>query len=280
MRRRAALTVWWGGAAAVAAALAFLCWPAAAPTTALAQSTRPSPSPSPPAATAAPVVAVAPDSLATVPAGANEAQRLSATALLALDCRQRAQAPAPSAVLPPGVDEGSTEEATARRLAEQRRLAACRGVARLDAAQVEAMLRSAAAAGDADAQRQLLAQRVAQLLARTGSIGADGRPVPLSAADERDAEDVVTQLEDRALHGDRGSIDALAQLLRAPWLAVADPPYAAAWQLAARQAPERPFPPPEQVVGADELLDGLNEAQRQQALGLAPALFAQCCARH
>ncbi|MDV0438433.1 hypothetical protein [Xanthomonas sacchari] len=211
-----------------------------------------------------------------MPAGANEAQRLSATALLALDCRQRAQAPAPSAVLPPGVDEDSRKEATARRLAEQRRLAACRGVARLDAAQVEAMLRSAAAGGDADAQRQLLAQRVTQLLARAGSVGADGQPVPLSAADERDAEDVVTQLEDRALHGDRGSIDALAQLLRA----VADPPYAAAWQLAARQAPERPFPPPEQVVGADELLDGLNEAQRQQALGLAPALFAQCCARH
>ncbi|MBO9828320.1 hypothetical protein J7373_08695 [Xanthomonas sp. A2111] len=214
-----------------------------------------------------------------MPAGANEAQRLSATALLALDCRQRAQAPAPSAVLPPGVDEDSTEEATARRLAEQRRLAACRGVARLDAAQVEAMLRSAAAGGDADAQRQLLAQRVAQLLARAGGVDADGQPVPLSAADERDAEDVVTQFEDRALHGDRGSIDALAQLLGAPWLAVADPPYAAAWQLAARQAPERPFPPPEQAIGADELLDGLNEAQRQQALGLAPALFAQCCAR-
>ncbi|KAB7777702.1 hypothetical protein CEK66_10850 [Xanthomonas sp. LMG 12460] len=213
---------------------------------------------------------------AALAAGTSEAQRLTATALLALDCRQRAQAPPSRPAVLPGAD---AEDAAARRTAERQRLAACRGVVGLGAAQIEAMLRSAAARGDADAQRQLLAQRVAQLVARAGSVDAEGQRAPLSAADERDAEDVVTQLEDRALHGDRTSIDALAQLLRAPWLAVADPPYAAAWQLAARQAPERPFPPPEQALGADELLDGLNEAQRQQALSLAPALFAQCCAR-
>ncbi|MBB6368387.1 hypothetical protein FHR56_003566 [Xanthomonas sacchari] len=218
----------------------------------------------------------APD--ATAAPATSEAQRLYATAMLALDCRQRALA-SPSPVVLPGADKDDPATAAARRVAEQRRRAACRDVAQLDAVQIEAMLHSAAARGDADAQRYLLTRRVAQVVARAGATDADGQRTPLSAADERDAEDVVTQLEDRALHGDRRSIDALAQLLRAPWLAVADPPYAAAWQLAARQAPERPFPPPEQALGAEELLDGLNEAQRQQALSLAPALFAQCCAR-
>ncbi|WOS40828.1 hypothetical protein [Xanthomonas rydalmerensis] len=277
--RRALL--WFGGAVVVGVAAltlaAKLIQPTAAPAVAANKAQAPSPprsaasSPLPTSATTPPDAALA--------AGTSEAQRLSATALLALDCRQRAQAPPSRPALLPGADAEDAAAAAARRAAERQRLAACRGVAGFDAAQIEAMLRSAAARGDADAQRQLLAQRVAQLVARAGSVDADGQRTPLSAADERDAEDVVTQLEDRALHGDRTSIDALAQLLRAPWLAVADPPYAAAWQLAARQAPERPFPPPEQALGAEELLDGLNEAQRQQALNLAPALFAQCCAR-
>ncbi|WP_052688144.1 hypothetical protein [Xanthomonas sp. MUS 060] len=211
-------------------------------------------------------------------ADASQTQRLYVTALLALDCRQRAQEPAPSAMLPPGSDEATNEDAKADRLAEQRRRVACRGVAQIDDAQAEAMLRTAAVHGDADAQRYLLKRRVEQLAAR--AVAADGQLKPLSAADQHDAEDVVRQLEDRALNGDRQSIDALAQLLASPWLTVADPPYAAAWELAARQAPERPFPPPEQLVDAEELLDGLNEAQRQQALSLASGLFAQCCARH
>lgn len=269
--------LWFGGAVLVVALAAKLIQPMAAPAVAANTAQAPSPprsaapSPLPMSDTASPDAALA--------AGTSEAQRLYATALLALDCRQRAQAPPSSPALLPGADAEDAAAAAARLVAERRRLAACRGVARFDAGQVEAMLRSAAARGDADAQRQLLAQRVAQLVARAGSVDADGPRTVLSAADERDAEDVVTQLEDRALRGDRASIDALAQLLRAPWLAVADPPYAAAWQLAARQAPERPFPPPEQALGAEELLDGLNEAQRQQALSLAPSLFAQCCAR-
>ncbi|WP_394687717.1 hypothetical protein [uncultured Xanthomonas sp.] len=270
---------WFAGAVVVGmvALAAKLMPPTAAPTVAANKAQAPAlprsaaPSPLAVSATTPPDAALA--------AGASEAQRLTATALLALDCRQRAQAPPSRPVVLPGADAEGAAAVAARRAAERQRLAACRGVAGLDAAQIEAMLRSAAARGDADAQRQLLAQRVAQLVARAGSVDAEGQRAPLSAADERDAEDVVTQLEDRALHGDRTSIGALAQLLRAPWLAVADPPYAAAWQLAARQAPERPFPPPEQALGAEELLDGLNEAQRQQALSLAPALFAQCCAR-
>ncbi|MCW0410548.1 hypothetical protein NB709_000424 [Xanthomonas sacchari] len=270
---------WFAGAVVVGmvALAAKLMPPTAAPAVAANKAQAPAllrsaaPSPLAVSATTPPDAALA--------AGASEAQRLTATALLALDCRQRAQVPPSRPVVLPGADAEDAAAVAARRTAERQRLAACRGVAGLDAAQIEAMLRSAAARGDADAQRQLLAQRVAQLVARAGSVDAEGQRAPLSAADERDAEDVVTHLEDRALHGDRTSIDALAQLLRAPWLAVADPPYAAAWQLAARQAPERPFPPPEQALGADELLDGLNEAQRQQALSLAPALFAQCCAR-
>ncbi|WP_440985417.1 hypothetical protein ACQHIH_01210 [Xanthomonas sontii] len=270
---------WFAGAVVVGmvALAATLMLPTAAPAVAASKVQAPAlprsaaPSPLAVSATTPPDAALA--------AGTSEAQRLTATALLALDCWQRAQAPPSRPVVLPGADAEDAAAVAARRAAERQRLAACRGVAGLDAAQIEAMLRSAAARGDADAQRQLLAQRVAQLVARAGSVDAEGQRAPLSAADERDAEDVVTQLEDRALHGDRTSIDALAQLLRAPWLAVADPPYAAAWQLAARQAPERPFPPPEQALGAEELLDGLNEAQRQQALSLAPALFAQCCAR-
>ncbi len=271
--------IWLTGAVAVAvAALAAFLWLLTAVPVAAVAVVLPRPSPPPSALLSSPVSVAALPELA-LPAGASEAQRLYATALLAVDCRQRAQAPAPSVVLPPGVDDTTAEDAAARRAAEGQWRAACRGVGQVDAAQIEAMLRTAATRGDPDAQRYLLNQRVAQLFAHAGDIAPDGQRPRLSAADERDAEDVVTQLEDRALHGDRQSIETLAQLLQSPALAVADPPYAAAWELAARQAPERPFPPPEQAVGAEELLDGLNEAQRQQALGLAPMLFAQCCAR-
>ncbi len=208
-----------------------------------------------------------------------DAQRMYAIAMQYDACRERAQAPPPSAVLPPGIDEMDSAAAAAQRDAERQRRDACAGIGRVQYAQIDTILRSAAAQGDADAQRTLLEQRVHGVLERASAGLRPGERIALPAADEREAEAVVADLETLALHGDRPSIDALAQLLEAPTLAIADPAYAAAWRLAARQTPEQPFPAPERLAGGEELLERLDPAQRQQALALAPALYAQCCAR-
>jgi len=208
-----------------------------------------------------------------------DAQRMYAIAMQYDACRQRAQAPPPSAVLPPGIDERSAAAAAAQRDTERQRRDACAGIGRAQYAQIDTILRSAAAQGDADAQRTLLEQRVRGVLERASAGVRPGERIVLSAADEREAEAVVADLETLALHGDRASIEVLAQLLEAPTLAIADPAYAAAWRLAARQAPGAPFPAPERLAGREELFEWLDPAQQQQALALAPALYAQCCAR-
>ncbi|MBD7923425.1 hypothetical protein [Xanthomonas bonasiae] len=208
-----------------------------------------------------------------------DAQRMYAIAMQYDACRQRAQAPPPSAVLPPGIDEMDRAAAAAQRDAERQRRDACAGIGRAQYAQIDTILRSAAAQGDADAQRSLLARRIRSLLDRAGAGQRPGERIALSAADVREAEAVVAELETLALRGDRPSIEELAQVLESPIPAIADPAYAAAWRLAARQAPGQPFPPSERLLGGEELLDALDPAQRQQALALAPDLYAQCCAR-
>ncbi|PPT91683.1 hypothetical protein XthCFBP4691_06505 [Xanthomonas theicola] len=208
-----------------------------------------------------------------------DAQHMYVIAMQYDACRQRAQAPPPSAVLPPGIDEMDRAAAAAQRGAERQRRAACAGIGRAQYAQIDTILRSAAAQGDADAQRRLLEQHVRSVLDRATAGLRPGERILLSAADEREAETVVADLETLALRGDRPSIEVLAQLLESPILTIADPAYAAAWRLAARQAPGQPFPPLERLAGGDELLDGLDPTQRRQALGLAPDLYAQCCAR-
>ncbi|MBB4128536.1 hypothetical protein GGR77_003866 [Xanthomonas translucens] len=224
--------------------------------------------PSPSAATVAPAPAHPPSAWT---AGV-DAHRMYAIAMQYDACRQRALAPPPSAVLPPGIDEMERTAAAAPR-------DACAGIGRAQYAQIDAIVRSAAAQGDADAQRTLLAQRLRSVLDRA-TIGArPGERNPLSTADEADAEAAVADLETLALRGDRASIEELAQALESPILAIADPAYATAWRLAARQAPGQPFPPPERLAGGEELLDGLAPAQQQQALALAPELYAQCCMR-
>ncbi|WP_369935145.1 hypothetical protein [Xanthomonas tesorieronis] len=228
-----------------------------------------------PPATAAPAQARAPSAWT---AGV-DAHRMYAIAMQYDACRQRALAPPPSAVLPPGIDEMGRTAAAAQRDAERQHRDACAGVGRAQYAQIDAIVRSAAAQGDADAQRTLLAQRLRSVLDRA-TIGArPGERNPLSAADEAEAEAAVADLETLALRGDRESIEELAQALESPILAIADPAYAAAWRLAARQPPGQPFPAPERLAGGEELLDGLAPAQRQQALALAPELYAQCCLR-
>ncbi|MCC4595862.1 hypothetical protein NRY95_01190 [Xanthomonas campestris pv. phormiicola] len=208
-----------------------------------------------------------------------DAQRMYAIAMQYEACLQRAQAPLPSAVLPLGIDEMDRAAAAAQRAAERQRGDACAGIGRAQYAQIDTILRSAAAQGDADAQRTLLARDMRSLLERTSAGQRPGEPIALSAADQRAAEAVVAGLETLALRGDRPSIEALAQVLQSPLPAVADPVYAAAWRLAARQAPGQPFPPPERLAGREELLDGLDPTQQQQVLALAPDLYAQCCAR-
>lgn len=231
--------------------------------------------PSPSAATVAPVQAHPPSAWT---AGV-DAHRMYAIAMQYDACRQRALAPPPSAVLPPGIDVMERTAAAAPRDAERQRRDACVGIGRAQYAQIDAIVRSAAAQGDADAQRIVLARRLRSVLDRATTGARPGERNPLSTADEAEAEAAVADLETLALRGDRASIEELAQALESPILAIADPAYAVAWRLAARQPPGQPFPPPERLAGGEELLDGLAPAQQQQALALAPELYAQCCMR-
>lgn len=192
-----------------------------------------------------------------------------ATAMRELACGQRAEELAAQVAL---------GDALATAAAEQRRAEACAdGVA--TPSQIEAALRSAAARGDPDAQRQLLDERAGRLLRPAVAAAPPGQRPRLSATDERQLAAIVGELELLALRGQRASIESLAQLVESPVLAAPDRAYAAAWRLAARQDPTRPFPAADAVAGREELLDGLDEDQRRQALALAPELFADCCRR-
>ncbi|WP_342354114.1 hypothetical protein [Xanthomonas maliensis] len=145
--------------------------------------------------------------------------------------------------------------------------------------QIEALLRTAAAHGDADAQRYLLAQQARELMQRTVAATPAGMTATLSPDDEQAIAAVVRDLEALALRGNRDAIETLAQVVESPLLHAPDPVYAAAWRLAARQPADRPAEPGASLQGEDELLDALNEPQRQQARALAVEVFEACCQR-
>ncbi|OQP85192.1 hypothetical protein IA54_016635 [Xanthomonas phaseoli pv. syngonii LMG 9055] len=145
--------------------------------------------------------------------------------------------------------------------------------------QIEAMLRTAAARGDAAAQRYLLAQRAADLMQRAVAAAPAGTQPTLSPDAEREVAVIVSELEALALAGHRDAIDTLAQVVESPLLHAPDPVYAAAWRLAARQPPGQLLDATAPLQAEDEMLDALTQQQQQQAPSLAMELFDDCC-RH
>ncbi|WP_372392642.1 hypothetical protein ACCQ05_00905 [Xanthomonas sp. NCPPB 3582] len=143
--------------------------------------------------------------------------------------------------------------------------------------QIDAMVRTAAARGDAEARRYLLAQRAAELMQRAVAMAPAGTPATLSADDEREVAAIVRQLETLALAGQRDAIETLAQVVEAPLLQAPDPVYAAAWRLAARQPPGRTLDAAAPLQAEDELLESMTQLQQQQARALAVELFGYCC---
>nr|WP_316689446.1 hypothetical protein [Xanthomonas dyei] len=143
--------------------------------------------------------------------------------------------------------------------------------------QIEALLRTAAAHGDADAQRYLLAQHVTELLQRAVAVAPAGMPAQLSASDEQEVAAIVAELETLALAGHRDAIETLAQVVESPLLHAPDPVYAAAWRLAARQPPGRALDAAAPLQAEDELLESMPQQQQQQARALAVAVFGYCC---
>lgn len=143
--------------------------------------------------------------------------------------------------------------------------------------QIEALLRTAAAHGDADAQRYLLAQHVTELLQRAVAVAPAGMPAQLSASDEQEVAAIVAELETLALAGHRDAIETLAQVVESPLLHAPDPVYAAAWRLAARQPPGRALDAAAPLQAEDELLESMPQQQQQQARALAVEVFGYCC---
>lgn len=146
--------------------------------------------------------------------------------------------------------------------------------------QIEAMLRTAAAQGDTDAKRYLLAQRAAQVMQRAVAEAPAGTQARLSSADEREVDALVKDLELLALSGDRDAIETLAQVVESPLLHAPDPVYAAAWRLASRQPPTRTPDLAAPLEAEDEIVESLPPQQQQQARSLAVELFGYCCRAH
>ncbi|WP_425525521.1 hypothetical protein [Xanthomonas hortorum] len=194
----------------------------------------------------------------------------------------------PPARVGQGLFDSAMQQLACREQAEERAAQIAHGSARLpplDARgcfagtqlQIEALLRTSAARGDADAQRYLLAQRATEVLQRAVSVAPAGMPAQLSASDEQEVVVIVAELETLALAGHRDAIETLAQVVESPLLHAPDPVYAAAWRLAARQPPGRALDAGAPLQAEDELLESMTQQQQQQARALAVELFGYCC---
>jgi hypothetical protein len=204
-----------------------------------------------------------------------EAGRTFAAAKLFADCEERAKETKDSSGAP---DEAYQIDATgvlAAQLEKDRnaRSAECRMVGPAEYRQIDGMLRLAAAQGNRDAQGLLLRRRAQALLTRAG----DQRE--FAAVDDDEAKAIASGLERLALAGHRESIVALDQLLSVQQPSLADPTRAAAWRLVSRQQFGAPFPAPDKLPGAAEILDDMDAANGQKVLTLAKSLFDACCAR-
>ncbi len=143
--------------------------------------------------------------------------------------------------------------------------------------QIDAMVRTAAARGDVEAWRYLLAQRASELMQHAVAMTPPGTLAMLSGDDEREVAAIARELETLALAGHRDAIDTLAQVVESPLLHAPDPVYAAAWRLAARQPPGHALDAAAPLQAEDELLESLTQQQQQQARALAVELFGYCC---
>ncbi len=194
----------------------------------------------------------------------------------------------PPARIDRGLFDSAMQQLACRQQGEQRAAQIAHGGARLPPVegrrcvagtqlQIEALLRTAAAHGDADAQRYLLAQRATELLQRAVAAAPAGVPAQLSASDEQEVAALVAELETLALAGHRDAIETLAQVVESPLLHAPDPVYAAAWRLAARQPPGRALDAAAPLQADEELLESMTQQQQQQARALAVELFGYCC---
>lgn len=227
------------------------------------------PAVAPPAATSAPARPAAPVA---------DARQAYAQAALYADCEQRAKDPLYSTGKPDEDYELDPGGGLATWLAAERnaRDARCRTVGPNEYRQVDGLLQAAAAGGDRDAQALLVRRRAQALIGRAQDSGVDGRLV-FAPGDMAEAVAIRAQLEQLAFAGNRESMTTLDQWLSATQLPSADPVRAAAWRLVARQQFGQPFPPPDKVAGAAEILDEMDDANGQAVLATAKSLFERCC---
>ncbi|PPU39012.1 hypothetical protein XaplCFBP3123_15520 [Xanthomonas arboricola pv. populi] len=156
--------------------------------------------------------------------------------------------------------------------------AACRRVGAGEYAQVDQLLRQSAAAGNVDAQIELLRRRANAVLARQAPAAADGMLAPPSAADHAEAEQVLAALEDLAMRGHRAAMPVLDQLLSSPLPGTAEPLYGDAWRLVAEQPFGHPLPDAQPLRG-EAMFEDMDAHTEQQVVALARDLHAHCCAR-
>ncbi|MBB3780221.1 hypothetical protein FHY16_003004 [Xanthomonas campestris] len=222
-------------------------------------------------------------------AGTGRSSAAAAPGALAAASYARAQAYRRCAMLAeappaPSVGDADPAEPGARAVVSQRardhaaRLKACQHVGEGEYAQVDQLLRQAAAGGNTDAQLELLRRRARLLLERQPAIAEDGSPQPLSRSDRAEAEQVLADLETMAMQGNRAAMPVLDQFVSSPLLASAEPLYGDAWRLVAQQPFGHPLPPAAPLRG-EEMFEEMDAATEQQVVMLARELHASCCAR-
>ncbi|PPT22631.1 hypothetical protein XarzCFBP7410_16430 [Xanthomonas arboricola pv. zantedeschiae] len=155
--------------------------------------------------------------------------------------------------------------------------AACRHVGAGEYAQVDQLLRQSAAAGNVDAQIELLRRRASAVLERQAPAVADGLFAPPSASDHAEADQVLAALEDLAMRGHRAAMPVLDQLLSSPLPGTAEPLYGDAWRLVAEQPFGRPLPAAQPLRG-EAMFEDMDAHTEQQVVALARELHAHCCA--
>ncbi|MGQ5314914.1 hypothetical protein ACULMH_15155 [Xanthomonas arboricola pv. corylina] len=155
--------------------------------------------------------------------------------------------------------------------------AACRHVGAGEYAQVDQLLRQSAAAGNVDAQIELLRRRASAVLERQVPAAADGLLAPPSASDHAEADQVLVALEDLAMRGHRAAMPVLDQLLSSPLPGTAESLYGDAWRLVAEQPFGHPLPDAQPLPG-EAMFEDMDAHTKQQVVALARELHAHCCA--
>jgi hypothetical protein len=211
--------------------------------------------------------------LATSPAPAElyrEARRYA-------DCLALQEPERQAQALSDGTDEryeidpsGAFAAALAR--ADQEQHMACRLIGPHEFRQIDALMRDAAARGDADARFFLLDRQVADAL----SAALVRREQGQSDAGDATSPGMQAEVEQMAIAGYRPAMTLTAQLLMSGLLAAADPRRSAAWQLVAMQL-DYPQPVTDDQLRDAGLLDDLTAEEGQALRREAAALHGRCC---